>query len=115
MDDETLSIFDEADPATMTDNEVADLKLTEDTKNTYFGKYEPKNLFWMLPLDEQAADVIDQYEDNIFEYAGQMMGEFAFGYRNIDTEWDAYVAELNKKGLQLVLAEYQRLYDAVNE
>ena len=115
VDDETLSIFDEADPATMTDNEVADLKLTEDTKNTYFGKYEPKNLFWMLPLDEQAADIIDQYEDNIFEYAGQMMGEFAFGYRNIDTEWDAYVAELNKKGLQLVLAEYQRLYDAVNE
>ena len=40
------------------------------------------------------------------------MGEFATGVRNIDTEWDAYIAELKKKGLDLVLAEYQRLYDA---
>ena len=115
VDDETLSVWKDKDKADMTADELADLQLTEDTKNTYLGKYEPENLFWQLPYDEKAQEVIDQYSDNIFEYAGQMMGEFAFGYRNIDTEWDAYIAELNKKGLQLVLDEYQRLYDAVNQ
>ena len=115
VDDETLSIFNNKDAAGMTDLEKASQELIEETKDTYYGKYEPKNLIWMLPYDDQALDVIDQYQDNIFEYASQMMGEFAFGYRNIDTEWDAYIAELNKKGLPLVLAEYQRLYDAVHE
>ena len=109
-----LSIFNDEDAEGMTDLEIASQELMEETKETYFGKYEPKNLIWMLPYDDQALDVIDQYSDNITEYASQMMGEFAMGYRNIDTEWDTYIAELNKKGLGLVLAEYQRLYDATH-
>ncbi|MBQ3133740.1 MAG: extracellular solute-binding protein [Clostridia bacterium] len=114
VDDETLSIFNDTDAEGMTELELASQHLKEETKETYFGKHEPKNLIWMLPYDEQALDVIDQYSDNISEYASQMMGEFAMGYRNIDTEWDTYIAELNKKGLQLVLDEYQRLYDATH-
>lgn len=114
VDDEVLSIFNDEDAEGMTDLEIASQELMEETKETYFGKYEPKNLIWMLPYDDQALDVIDQYSDNITEYASQMMGEFAMGYRNIDTEWDTYIAELNKKGLGLVLAEYQRLYDATH-
>lgn len=112
VDDDVLSNFVEKSEDEMTDSELLDKELDEDTRETYLGKHEPKNLIWMPPMDEQAQKVIDQYYDNIAEYAGQMMGEFATGVRNIDTEWDSYIAELKKKGLDLVLAEYQRLYDA---
>ncbi len=112
VDDEVLSNFVDKAESEMTDSELFDKKLDEETKNTYLGKSEPKNLIWMPAMDEQAQKIIDQYYDNIAEYAGTAMGEFATGVKNIDTEWDAYIAELNKKGLPLVLAEYQRLYDA---
>lgn len=111
VDDDVLSNFEDKSEDEMTESEILDKQLDEDTKNTYLGKHEPKNMIWMPAMDAQAQKVIDQYYDNIAEYAGQMMGEFATGVRNIDTEWDSYIAELKKKGLDLVLAEYQRLYD----
>lgn len=115
VDDDVLTNFVDKPESEMTENEILDKELDEETKNTYLGKHEPKNLIWMPPMDAQAQKVIDQYYDNIAEYAGQMMGEFATGVKNIDTEWDTYIAELNKKGLPLILAEYQRLYDAQNK
>ncbi len=115
VDDDVLANFVDKDESEMTDLELLDKQLDEETKNTYLGKHEPKNLIWMPPMDAEAQKIVDQYYDNIAEYAGQMMGEFATGVKNIDTEWDAYIAELNKKGLPLVIAEYQRLYDAQNK
>ncbi len=112
FDDEISDMFYvEEDESKMTQIEKQDNQLNKDVTETYLGKYEPKNLIWMPAMDEQALKVINQYFDNIESYASESIYEFCVGNRNIDTEWDAYVAELNKKGLNLVLAEYQRLYD----
>lgn len=111
VDDDVLANFVDKDESEMTETDILDKQLDEETKDTYLGQYEPQNLFVLPPLDENAQKVIGQYSDNIHEYVEQMLGEFAFGVRNVDTEWDAYIAELNKKGLGLVIAEYQRLYD----
>jgi len=33
----------------------------------------------------------------------------------VDTTWSSYIAELEKKGLNELVAEYQRIYDAKNK
>ena len=111
LDDEIANMFVTPPESEMTQLEKQEYHLNKDVAETYLNKYEPKNLIWMPQMDEQALKVINQYFDGIKEYASTTIYEFSVGTRNIDTEWDAYIAELNKKGLNLVLAEYQRLYD----
>ncbi len=114
-DDETDKYFADRKESEMTDSEIQDKILNQEVKDVLAGKYEPKNFIWQPFLDKQAADVIDMYYKGIEEYAAITTREFAVGSRNIDTEWDSYIAELNKKGLQLMIAEYQRIYDATNK
>ena len=111
VDDDIMNQFVKKAESELTSIEKQEAQLNADVIDTYLGKYEPQNLIWMPALDDQALKVINQYSDGIEEYAAKSIYEFAVGIRNIDTEWDAYMAEINKKGLPLVLAEYQRLYD----
>lgn len=104
-------LFVEKKESEMTENEIQESILNKETVDTYLGKHEPKNFIWQPFLDKQASDVINMYYIGIRDYSSQMAWEFATGSKNIDTEWDSYIAELNKKGLQLMLAEYQRIYD----
>ena len=47
-------------------------------------------------------------------YVKQTTAEFLTGERDIDAEWDAYLAELERIGYQTVLDVYQTAYDRVN-
>lgn len=92
--------------------ELQDDELIEAIKETYLGKCEPKYELGVLLLDKQAADVEEKYYDAIKEYAVEMVNKFASGEINVETGWETYMEEINKKGLSELLAEYQRLYDA---
>ena len=92
-------------------NIMRERELIDDTKNTYFGKYEPKNEIGLIFPDEQANAVIDKYWTGITDYANEKINQFALGEENVDTGWSAYIAELEKKGYKEVMAEFQRIYD----
>jgi len=93
------------------DDSPRDKELLNDVKNIYFGKYEPKNEIGVINFDERALEVYDTYYNPIRTYALEMINKFANGDMNVETGWEAYIQELNKKGLKDLLAEYQRLYD----
>jgi putative aldouronate transport system substrate-binding protein len=56
---------------------------------------------WLNPADaKKAAD----YQTAITEYVKQKQAEWGTGQANIDAEWDAYIAQLNRLGLPDLLA-----------
>ena len=83
-----------------------------EVKNVLAGKHEPKNEIGVMMLDKQAAEIEEKYYDAIKEYAIEMVNKFASGEVNVETGWEGYMEEINKKGLAELLTEYQRIYDA---
>lgn len=60
-----------------------------------------------LVYNEEETEVVIEYQKTIETYVQQSFAEFVTGVRDIDAEWDKYVAEFDKMGLN----EYM---DAVN-
>lgn len=114
LDDTYDSLFVEKSESEMTSRELFDKELNEEVNSVLRDKFEPANEIGILMLDKQAADVEDQYIDSIEDYAIQMINKFAKGEENVDTGWSAYISELEKKGLNELLAEYQRIFDSKN-
>lgn len=60
-----------------------------------------------LVFDEMEQEIVTEYRSTINDYVLQSFSEFITGVRDIDTEWDAYVGEFEKMGLNQYM-------DAVN-
>ena len=60
-----------------------------------------------LVFNEEEQEVVDELKSTINGYVLQSFSEFIAGVRGIDAEWDAYVAEFDKMGLDAYM-------DAVN-
>lgn len=115
MDDAYEALFAKQSEENMTDREKFDAELIKETNNVLRGKFEPAKEIGVITLDKQAAAIEDQYLESIEEYAIKMINRFAKGEDNVDTTWSSYIAELEKKGLNELVAEYQRIYDAKNK
>ena len=111
FDDVYDGLFAEKSEDQMTTSELHDKELNTEVNNVLRGKYEPENEIGVLMLDKQAADIEEQYLDSIKEYSIDMINKFAKGDENVETGWSAYISELEKKGLNELIAEYQRIYD----
>ena len=112
LDDKLKDAFLEISDDKKILREKQDDELELEVKNVLAGKHEPKNEIGVMMLDKQAAEIEEKYYDAIKEYAIEMVNKFANGEVNVETGWEGYMEEINKKGLAELLAEYQRIYDA---
>ena len=67
-----------------------------------------------LALTEDENDIYVEKWMDISKYATQMFAAFVTGDKDIEAEWDTYVADLEKMGLQDVLDCYDAAYARYN-
>lgn len=67
-----------------------------------------------LVYNESEQEIVTEFQSTINEYVAQSFAEFITGVRDIDTEWDNYVNEFSKMGLdaymEAVNSCYNRMY-----
>ena len=68
-----------------------------------------------LKFTEDEQMVLDNYLTEITTYAQEMSAAFITGTRDIENDWDEYVATFDKMSLGKVLEVYQAAYDRWNE
>lgn len=69
----------------------------------------------LLKFTDDEQYVIDNRYADIFLYITEMEAKFITGVADIESEWDAYVAECERMGLSEVLEVYQAAYDRWNQ
>ena len=79
------------------------------------GEYETaKPIINGLVFNEQEQEVVTELKSTINSYVLQSFSEFITGVRDVENEWDAYVAEFDKMGLEDYMAAvnscYARMY-----
>jgi putative aldouronate transport system substrate-binding protein len=85
----------------------------QDATYLYDGKESPDLFpFWALWPDPATADAVAMQRQNITDYVNQNALQFVTGSKNLDTDWDAYVAGLEQLDLAGYLASMQAAYDA---
>ena len=68
--------------------------------------------FPQMYFDNTNQKRMDLLNTDITKYVDETLVKFVTGSLNIDTEWDNYVAELEKMGLQEIIDIYQDAYDS---
>lgn len=77
-----------------------------------YAEYDP--IVKQLPLSAEDQDTVDSKMGDIYKYANETIAQFIAGEKDIDAEWDNYVATLDKMGIQDVCAIYQSYYNEYN-
>jgi putative aldouronate transport system substrate-binding protein len=77
----------------------------------YNGRH-PEKILPNLKYTEEEYNSISEILTNVNEYVKQSVAEFIIGARSLD-DWNGYLAELNKLGLQQWIATAQKAYDRV--
>lgn len=85
----------------------------QEATDLYAGK-ESKNkfAFWTVWPDPATADAVAMQRQNIFDYISQNALQFVTGSKDLETDWDGYVAGLEQLDLAGYLAAMQASYDA---
>lgn len=74
-----------------------------------YAEYDP--LVKQLPLTTEDQDTVDSKMADIYKYVNETIAQFIAGEKDIDAEWDNYVATLEKMGVKDVCAIYQKYYN----
>jgi putative aldouronate transport system substrate-binding protein len=81
-----------------------------------FVKYrKPEAAVAGLVYNEQEQEVMDSLHSTILSYVRESFARFVTGNLNIDRDWDAYIAEFSKMGLEDVIQVTQSAYDRMNQ
>ncbi|MFD1676571.1 ABC transporter substrate-binding protein [Alicyclobacillus fodiniaquatilis] len=86
-------------------------KLFDATEEDYMGHQRPEVVPQSLWIDPSQADEASLLQTNITNYVQQNMYQFITGAKNINKDWNAYVAGFNGLGLSKYLQIYQNAYD----
>jgi putative aldouronate transport system substrate-binding protein len=84
----------------------------QEATHLYDGK-QPKAVFphWAVWIDPAVADEAATLRTNISNYVDQNALQFVTGAKDLDKDWDAYVAGLEQLGLPRYLEIMQQSYD----
>jgi putative aldouronate transport system substrate-binding protein len=84
----------------------------QEATHLYDGK-QPKEVFphWAVWIDPAIADEVATLRTNITSFVDQNALQFVTGAKDLDKDWDAYVAELDQLGLPRYLEIVQQSYD----
>ena len=99
-----------------TPEEEMQLKITTGINNAVLDclNYSPDEVIVTLPLTEKENEATSDIKATLKNYLTESICAFLVGSKDIDAEWDAYLAELERIGYQTVLDVYQTAYDRVN-
>ena len=75
-------------------------------------KYDVNTIVPNMPYTEEQSKKISEYTVSIGAYANSATIRFITGDMNIETDWEAYLAELEKMDLNGYIAVMQEAYDA---
>jgi putative aldouronate transport system substrate-binding protein len=80
----------------------------------YAGLEDKDSVFpsWAVWLDAELSSEVATLQTNLDSYVQQSAAEFVTGVRDLDADWDAYLAELDSLGLARYLEIYQAAYDS---
>lgn len=73
----------------------------------------PENILPVLRYTNDEAGKNSEPITNITEYIKQSVAEFVTGARNVDSDWDSYIKEINSMGLSTWLDTAQTAYDRI--
>jgi putative aldouronate transport system substrate-binding protein len=68
-----------------------------------------------LIYNEREQEVMNSLHSTILSYVRESFARFVTGDLNIDRDWDSYLAEFNKMGLDAVIRATQSAYDRMNQ
>ncbi len=74
-------------------------------------KYAPEEVVGALPMTDQETEETADIKASLNTYFNEITCQFLIGEKDIDSEWDNYLAELEKIGCQKLLETYQIAYD----
>lgn len=77
----------------------------------YYEPVAPKEVLPPLWMTQEEIDVIGEMRANINSYVKQNIARFVTGHRNIETEWENYLRELENMGLAEYLQAIQSIYN----
>ena len=75
------------------------------------GGWQPAEVIPKLIYTSDESDAIAEIEVNLKNYVDESLAKFVTGAKDIDAEWDNYLAELEKIGLSTYLEVVQTVYD----
>jgi len=73
--------------------------------------FRPNQIVGKLIYNENEMTAISDLEPTLLSYVHEMTSHFLAGNRDIDTSWNAYLAELNTIGIGRYLSTVQGVYD----
>ena len=74
-------------------------------------QYKPEERIVTLPLTEEEDNSISEMAKVIKNYFMEAGANFITGAWDIDEDWDTYLAEMEKMGVNELLEVYQTAYD----
>lgn len=77
-------------------------------------KYRPEEIIDYLPLSADENAQIADAKATLTSYVNEMTCAFLTGSKDLDKDWDSYLTELEKIGIQSVVDVYQVAYDRVH-
>lgn len=82
----------------------------------YFDKARlGENVVRGLVYNNAEYEVLEQYESTLKNYVYEQTKLFIIGTKNLDTDWDAYVNQIEELNLKGILAQKQSAYDRENK
>ena len=83
-------------------------------QNETMDKYEPYGAYKTIPnffLTEDQAVEISEIKTPLLDYVEETVARFITGDLNLDADWDSYLKEFDKIGVDRYLDLYQQIYD----
>ncbi|MFQ9697724.1 MAG: hypothetical protein ACLRY5_12915, partial [Zhenhengia sp.] len=62
-------------------------------------------------LTPEESKELSALQTDLQDYVNQNKAKWTTGQQNVDTDWDNYVATLNKMGLERYMEIYNQAYD----
>ena len=85
--------------------------VNEAQKLYWEGGYAPDETIAMLTYNEDEGIVVSETQSTLKSYIQEYIGAVMMGNKNLEGDWDAFQAELEKIGLSDYLAAVQSAYD----
>lgn len=84
--------------------------------NVYEGNVMPNDMVYVSgSLDQDDSNLLNQYSTDLNSYRKATFADFITGKKDIDKEWDTYVAKMNDLGLKNAIELRQKAYDIVTK
>lgn len=75
----------------------------------------PEKLAYGLIMTQEEIDAVAEIESSLRSYVLEAQANFVLGNKNVETDWDAYLAELEAMGLSYYVEVCQGVYDRMNK